>query len=38
MLAMLVQHEARLEKDDEDEGERTTSTAFATKGRQSNWK
>jgi hypothetical protein len=38
MLPMLLQHEARLEKDAKDEGERTTSTAFAAKGRQSNWK
>jgi hypothetical protein len=38
MLPMLLQHEARLEKDDEDEGERTISTAFAAKGRRSNWK
>jgi hypothetical protein len=37
-MLLLLQHEARLEKDDKDEGERTISTAFPAKGRQAKWK
>jgi hypothetical protein len=34
MLSLLLQHEARLERDEEKEGKKTTTTAFSARGKQ----